>query len=755
MMLFNKVDYTLGGLIELIASGQLGLPDIQRPFVWRNVKIRNLFDSMYRGYPVGFLLFWETGVEAGSRQVGAEKKQLAPTRMIVDGQQRLTSLYAVVRNVPVVRENFSTEHIEIAFNPLQGRFEVADAAIKRDKTFIPNISTLWDAKIGLIKFAGDYVEGLRSARGGDLAPEEIAKAQAAIERLHGLVHFPFTALELSSKASPDQVSEVFVRINSEGKQLNQSDFILTLMSVFWDDGRTQLEDFSRRARTPGGPNPSPYNALFQPAPDQLLRVAVAVGFRRARLSSVYSILRGRNADGVESPETRDRNFEILKAGQKATLNVQYWHDFLKAVSLAGYRTNRIISSGNSLVFSHALYLLGRTAFKVEEHELRRAIAQWLFMSNLTGRYTNSPESQMEFDLASLRVVTTGQQFLSALATICTERLTGDFWNVTLPGDLATSAARSPSMFAYYAALSVLDARALYSNHTVRELLDPALQPVRSALERHHLFPVNWLKKNGIDDQRDYNQIANFTMIEWGDNVGIQDSPPSVYVPDLEKRFDTSTLGRMYRHHALPHGWQAMDYQAFLRTRRQLMSQTIRDAYEALAGAGKAETVAPSINEMVLDGESAALEFKSTLRTNLHTGERDPKMEFAILRTIAGFLNTRGGTLMVGVADDQSLVGIERDGFPNEDKMALHLISLLKERMGGQQALYVHPRFDDYEGGRVLVVSCEAARSPVFVKDAAVERFFVRYGPSTQELSGAQAQEFIRQRFAGVAANASA
>src|ERR1700748_1565792 len=121
--LFTKVDYTLSSLADAIANGQIGLPDIQRPFVWKNVKVRDLFDSMYRGYPIGYLLFWETGVRPGTRQIGTDQKQLAPTRVIVDGQQRLTSLYAVIRGIPVIRDNFATETIEIAFNPLEGRFE--------------------------------------------------------------------------------------------------------------------------------------------------------------------------------------------------------------------------------------------------------------------------------------------------------------------------------------------------------------------------------------------------------------------------------------------------------------------------------------------------------------------------------------------------------------------------------------------------------------------------------------------------------
>lgn len=732
--------------MQAISHGQLGLPDIQRPFVWKNVSVRDLFDSMYRGYPIGYLLFWETGVRPGTRQIGTDQKQLVPTRVIVDGQQRLTSLYAVMHGIPVIRDNFTTEKIEIAFNPLDERFEVPDAAIRRDKRFIPNISAIWDTSTNLIQFAGDYVAGLKS-QNSDLTPQELGRAQTSLGRLHSLVNFPFTALELSAQAQAEQVSEVFVRINSEGKKLNQSDFILTLMSVFWDEGRTQLEDFSRRSRIFADHGRSPYNHLFQPNPDHLLRVAVAVGFRRARLSSVYSILRGRDvakesSDGA-SPE---QQFEQLKIGQSATLNVQYWLDFIRCISLAGYRSSKIISSRNTIVFAYALYLIGRTQLGVEEHALRKAISQWLFMSSLTGRFTASPESQMESDLARLRAVEEPLQFIRVIDDICASSLTSDFWSITLPGDLATSSATSPSMFAFFASLNVLDARALYSAHTVRELMDPAIHGMRSSLERHHLFPVAYLRKQGINDQREYNQIANYAIVEWGDNSAIADSSPEVYVPELEKRINTRELGEMYRHHALPLGWEVMDFHDFLKARRSLIAQTIREAYERLAGQGDVVRLELRIDDLIGAGESDAIEFKSTLRTNLHTGEKDVRMESAALKSIAGFLNTAGGTLVIGVSDDGSPVGTDGDGFSSDDKMALHLIDLLKTRLGGQHAINIHPRFDDYQGVRVLMVDCERSKSPVFVKDGQTERFFVRYGPSTQELTGETAQAFMRQRF---------
>lgn len=190
----------------------------------------------------------------------------------------------------------------------------------------------------------------------------------------------------------------------------------------------------------------------------------------------------------------------------------------------------------------------------------------------------------------------------------------------------------------------------------------------------------------------------------------------------------------------------MSYDVFLRERRTLIAQTIRAAYENLAGKKERPVSVVSVADLITSGESDATEFKSTLRTNLHTGEKDPRMEMAVLKSVAGFLNAKGGALIVGVVDDGTPVGLEKDGFADEDKMSLHLINLLKDRLGGQHAMNIQSRFDDHENVRVLVVRCTRSPSPVYVKDGSVERFFVRYGPSTQELTGGQAQEYIKQRF---------
>jgi predicted HTH transcriptional regulator len=207
---------------------------------------------------------------------------------------------------------------------------------------------------------------------------------------------------------------------------------------------------------------------------------------------------------------------------------------------------------------------------------------------------------------------------------------------------------------------------------------------------------------------------------------------------------------MYQWHALPENWEHMEYREFLEQRRELMAQVIAEGYRTLTGPTEVETIPEEIdlNALVLSGESEAVEFKCALRVNLHTGGKDPRIEHAILRTLAGFLNTNGGTLVVGVADDGTPIGIETDGFPNEDEMSHHLVNIVKGRLGSEALAAMHAHFEDYENTRAMIVRCGKSASPVFVRDGDIERFYIRTGPSTTELSASQTQEYIKQRYKG-------
>jgi len=184
---FTQINYTLATLLDQIKLGQIGLPEIQRPFVWPNSKVRDLFDSMYHGYPVGYLLFWSNGLPGGHRQIGADNKQVVPQMLIVDGQQRLTSLYAVVKGVEVVRENYQKERVRIAFRPRDGKFEVPDATVQNAPEFVPDISVLWSPAIGIFQFVTEFVAHLKAVH--PLSQVEENGITQALSDLHNLVNY--------------------------------------------------------------------------------------------------------------------------------------------------------------------------------------------------------------------------------------------------------------------------------------------------------------------------------------------------------------------------------------------------------------------------------------------------------------------------------------------------------------------------------------------------------------------------------------
>ncbi|HRT92460.1 MAG: DUF262 domain-containing protein [Candidatus Methanoculleus thermohydrogenotrophicum] len=580
-VLFKKVDYILKKLVEDISMGEIGLPDIQRPFVWSMTKVRDLFDSMYRGFPIGYLLFWENGSSDTHRTIGAGPKQKVARLLIVDGQQRLTSLYAVMKAVPVITKNFKSQRIKIAFHPLSEKFEVSNAAIEKDAEWIPDISILWQPDTKPHAFKRKFLEKLGKRR--PLTAEEEDIIHERIDRLIKLEEYPLTALEISSSVDEDKVSEIFVRINSKGEALNQANFILTLMSVFWDEGRKELEEFCRRSKAPSPDgSPSPFNHYLRPNPDQLLRVSVALGFRRARLEHVYSLLRGKDLETRQfSDEQRVKQFALLQEAQVYALDLQNWHEFFKVLKRAGYPSDQLISSQMAVLYTYALWLIGKRDFKVNLYRLREVMARWFFMATLTGRYTGSPEARFEQDMALLRGANRADDFVRILDEQISAVLTKDYWEVTLPNELETAAARNTAQFAYYATLCLLEARVLYSKMKVSELLDPTTKAKKTALERHHLFPRKYLQRIGVREKRLINQVANYALVEWSDNIKISDRAPRDYVPELEKRFASDELQQMYDWHGLPSNWYELDYEDFLKERRRRIALIIKFGFERL------------------------------------------------------------------------------------------------------------------------------------------------------------------------------
>jgi len=624
---FRHHPWTVHDLVTGVSVGQIRLPDLQRPFVWSNSKVRDLIDSMYRGYPVGELMFWENRDESHERVIGSNENPQDATMQVIDGQQRLTSLYAVMKGLPVWREDYTKERIRISFNPFSERFDVPTPVIERSPDWIADIVSIFTDPFTT---RDAYFSKLKE-NGRELSADDHRIIEVAINRVFDLTKYGFQVVQVKKSVSREEVADIFVRINSEGVSLKSADFILTWMSVFWEEGRGQLEEFARNSRfSPGALSHilgekimwTPHNPYLTLTPGQLVRVVVGYGLRRGRLSDAYNRLRGRD------PRTREINIALmeaelarLKTGQEQVLKRVNWDEFLKVVERSGFRTAEMITSDNTILYSYVLWLIGRVEHGVNIDQLREIMARWLFVAQLTGRYTNSPESQIQDDLARLEVIEGNdpKAFIGALEELLAAAAPPDWWTVTLPENLFTSSTISPSFVGYIAALNILEAEALLSNLKVRDWINPARREIKG-IEKHHLFPKNYLKsKLQISQTRRINQIANYALVEWSDNIDISDSAPSEYWPNYvkSKNFEAARLSAQMAWHALPENWTSMGFDEFLKARRVLMARVIHEGYKRLTDPNYQPDLSP------IEAESAPVAPAISLEDLVRLGHLPP------------------------------------------------------------------------------------------------------------------------------------
>lgn len=587
--IFSNTTLTVNQLIEKIDTGELGLPELQRPFIWKDSKVRDLFDSLMRGYPIGYLMLWECPSLEKKKSIGVDLHSYdSPKEVIIDGQQRLTSLYAVMKGKKVINSKFDEKSIIISYNPLQDKFEVGYQATKKDPEWIYNISDVYTTSSSF-KFINSFIKRLseyRECKGGVLTEAEQDTISENINAIVNLKNHTLPVFDIKANAEEEDVSEIFVRVNSGGVSLKQNDFILTLLSLYWDEGRKEIEEFSKESTFPTKGKTNSYNQITTVAAQDLIRVVMAYAFDRARLKYGYKLLRGADFDkrGAVDGELRIQRFDTLKDKLPDVLDVHSWHEFLKAIMNAGYLSGDLILSGNAIFYSYAFYLIAKHRFHASYNENMHLTSLWFFYASLVSLYTGSFESTVESHLNSIKDLSTLKEYKDFILSRVNERLTNDYFDITLVGSegLAVSGKGNNAWNAYVAALNIMDAKILFSksNLLVSKLFEPGTDGNRKSLEKHHLFPKAHMKAQGYTDAK-INQMANYAFIDWKDNMDILDDAPSVYYPIVcEGRSDEEIL-RMEEENALPHGWENMPYEDFLVERRKLMAAKIKQAFDLL------------------------------------------------------------------------------------------------------------------------------------------------------------------------------
>lgn len=583
-------------LVTWVKSGEIAIPEIQRPFVWDSTKVRDLMDSLYQGYPVGYVIAWRNpNVRLKDGTLSEGKK------ILIDGQQRVTALTAAILGQQVINKEYKKVRIVISFHPIDQRFEVFNTAIKKDNAWIPDISPIITGEERVSRVVKTYCDNNPQAN--------VEQVEDALESLKSIIKKQIGLIELSADLDIETVTEIFIRINSKGVVLSQADFAmskiasneiyhgnllrkcidyfchLTIAPEFYshitevDEEFCNTEYFSKISWLK-----NENDDLYDPDYNDLLRVAFTSEFNRGKLSDLVSLLSGRNFEKKSfDEEIAEQSYAKLKQGVLNFINETHFKRFVMIVKSAGFVDASLISSQSALNFAYVLYLKLR-AEKVNDAEIETSVRKWLVLALLTGRYSGSSESVFDKDIKDI----SEKGIQSVLQETEAANLSDGFWNVGLVQQLNTSSINNPAFNVYLAALCKLNHKGFLSKDiSVKDL-------IQHKGDIHHLFPKDYLKRNRLTKSQ-YNQVANYVYMQTEINVKIGNRSPIEYFTILkeqcnggELRFggitDLDTLKDNLQENDIPLHIMEMSiesYDEFLEHRRKLIADKLRRYYESL------------------------------------------------------------------------------------------------------------------------------------------------------------------------------
>ena len=598
---FTLLQYSISGILGLIETEQFVIPEIQRPFVWKRSQVRDLIDSLYNGYPTGYIITWknpDVKTKDGGKSNGKH--------VLIDGQQRITALMAAIAGKEVLDEDFNLDRIKIAFNPLatdnSKRFAVQDASHLKDKKWIPDISIVFSTDFRQRAFENEYAKA-----NPDVDLDELSDI---LGKLKGIANRQIGVIELDHSLEIDEVTEIFIRINSKGTALSQSDFVMSKMAADVEHGgntlRKTVDYFCHLAAKPEFYThmihdkdfqlsqyadkikwlAKDYDDIYDPDYGDMLRVSFMHQFRRGKLADLVSLLSGRD---FETKEYRDDIVESsylkLDKGIQNFINEYNFNQFIMAIKGAGFISNKLLNSKMTLDFAFTLYLMLLDDPTIPNAQIKRYVQKWFVMSTLTSRYIGSPETVMDRDMRTIAE----KGFINFLSEVEASALSDTFWNITLQQNLETSSVNSPAFNTFIAAQINLNCNSMLMNGTkIADL-------VTISGDVHHIFPRAYLKSNGIDNKLKYNQVANYIYLDTQVNKAISDDAPYVYFSKAKNQCETKdiVLGNIsdkellesnLKENCIPANIDTMDalsYDSFLLERRKMMASLIEKYYKGL------------------------------------------------------------------------------------------------------------------------------------------------------------------------------
>lgn len=602
---FSIRDYSVEQILGLIRSKSIVIPEIQRPFVWRNIQVRDLLDSLYKGYPTGYIILWQNhGVKLKNGAVSTGQN------ILIDGQQRITALMTAIVGWEIINSEYKKTRVKIAFNPFAALlnddeveiFAVQDQSHIKSKRWIEDISVLFTPNFSSFRFIKQYVQD-----NPDMDEEALSNV---IEKVKKINNRKIGVIELNANLSIDVVTDIFIRINSQGTSLSQGDFVMSKIAADEEHNGNQIRKaidyFSHIAKESSFFNhikeldlefvnseffkyiewlKEDKETAFDPDCEDILRIAFMHKFGRSKLKELVSLLSGRNFATKEyEAEIIDQTYALLKEAVKNVMNENNFKQFMITIKSAGFVSNKQINSRMAIDFAYTLYLILHDKKETSVSEIKSIVQRWYVLSILTGRYTSSPETKFAEDLKLIRE----KGVLQTLKDIEAATLSDTFWDVKVVQDLDRSVSNNPTFIVYLAAqVANYECSLLSNNVRVSDL-------IIMGGDIHHIFPKEYLKEHGFDKSK-YNHNANYVYLDTPVNKSIGKKAPNDYFglalkQCLTKKIEIGSITNLQqlkenmKTNCIPEEIINMDYNDysnFLKIRKKLMANKIREYYEGL------------------------------------------------------------------------------------------------------------------------------------------------------------------------------
>ncbi len=704
-------------ILEKIDEKQLFVPAFQREYVWKREDAKSLIDSLIKEYPTGTMLTWETAHPPELKGPHKYNERQGAVRLLLDGQQRVTTLYMLMRGeIPayytLAEIMTDTRGLYVNLATLELSYYIK-TRMETDP-YWQNITDVFQGKVSAFDLQASF-----ATLNIMLSMEELKQLNEKINVVTRIKDREFPEQTIPVKAHIRQAIDIFYKVNASGVSLTDAELALAQISGFWPQARDLFKAKLAKLANEG------------------------FGFQLDFL--VYVLLGCLHHMGSDMRKLHDeeKKTDLQAAWERLDTQVlDYVVNLLRATAYVDHISE--INSPYALV-PIIVYCFDRIGKNLSDLEIRKMV-KWFYYTQIRTRYVSQLPQKLDRDLRTL--VESQQPFDDLLQVIAEERPLQ-----VSPSEFVGRATGHPlfGMMRWY--LKSRGAVCLTTGLSLRKNMGKKYQ-----LELDHIFPFSRLKKAGYGkgNRVKYALAQEFTnraLLTQVANRSKAAMDAAVYLAGVKKQFPKALELQCIPEN--PELWKIERYEGFLEARREILASHFNEFLNTLTDTE--ETGAPAtLEDLISEGESNELEFKATLRWDLEKGEVSHKMEGAIVKAVAAFANSHGGTLLIGVDNDGQAVGLEHDytslGDADKDKFERCLYSLLYQSVGKSfVTTKVTARFHDVAGAEVCQVDVAKAKEPIVVasKDkngVAVEKFYVRSGNASQEIPLSQMNAYLKERF---------